>query len=318
MKRLIIRVIGTLAILAGIASAQEVVIKDFPLGVGGSIDSDHFQAYFPGMKAVADTLKKYPLARAVITGGADGGQYQSDHDAKNPGLALGRAHILRALLISEFKVDSIQIIVQSDDSKRRGSEYRYASIRISRELSDIEARLQAVEQRAPVEKHFTEVQTSSGTPIENFGLQFGAGLTTSPFGGIPLVNAALTWERVIFVEAFAGHTFWNSTFNFDGSDLNTKRRLIGGQVIVFPISHIPVGIVGGWIRIEEISQSYYKYVNLSEGPLLGLRVTPIKYLSATGVFDPAKRRIVGEELSKMNRDQFLLSITAHIGFGGAK
>jgi hypothetical protein len=100
MKQYLILTLISLAFLTGPVLSQEVVITDFPLGVGGSVDPDVFKPYYAQLKAISDTLRMYPLARAIVAGGADGEEYRENNDAKNPGLALGRAYILRNLLIS--------------------------------------------------------------------------------------------------------------------------------------------------------------------------------------------------------------------------
>ncbi len=304
--------------LASIASSQEVIITDFPIGVGSNANKEFFAPYLDELQAITDTLQKYPLARAIVTGGADGEKYKQNNDAKNPGLALGRAHVLRNLLIDEFNVDSSQIIIQSADTKVKGANYRFAGVRIINELSILNRRLEALENRPPVEKHFTEVKEITSEFKESLGLQFGVGLYTSPFGGIPIVAGGISWKSILYAEGFAGHTFWNSSFEFEGVDLDTRRRMIGGQIIYYPYGHIPVGIVGGWIRIEEISQEYYKYAKLSEGPLFGLRASPYDYISVTGAYNPAKHLIAGDSKSKSKNGQFLFTITIHIGFGGEK
>lgn len=317
MKKYIM-LIGCLALLAGPVWTQEVIITDFPVGVAGSIDENFFEPYYAGLQAIADTLHRFPLARAIVTGGADGLEYRRNHDAVNPGLALGRAHVLRELMINRFRTDSTQLIVQSRDVEMEGGQYRYAGIRVARDLTDLESRLNALENRPPVEKHFTEIRDVIGDFKEDLGLQLGLGFSTSPFGGIPMVSGAVSWKRIIYVEGIAGHTFWNGTFKFENTDLDTKRRLIGGQLIVYPSDRWRVGIVGGWIRIEEIAQEYYEYVKLSDGPMLGLRASPFDFLSVTGVYNPAKHRLAGDRKSHSDNDQFLLSLTAHIGFGGEK
>ncbi|MEW5923815.1 MAG: hypothetical protein AB1746_07495 [Candidatus Zixiibacteriota bacterium] len=316
--KIIIYAIVSLTLLAGIALPQEVIITDFPLGVGGSVNKELFQPYLPGLQAIADSLHKYPLARAIVTGGSDGNQYRESHDAKNPSLALGRAHILRNLLIKEFGVDSTQIIIQSKDAPEKGSQYRYAGVRIDMELNDFNARLEKVENRPPVEKHFTEVRETAGDMMENLGLQFGIGLSSSPFGGIPTASGILTWKRFIYAEGIVGHTFWNSSYDFQGLDLDTRRRLVGGNLIVFPYKNIPVGILGGWIHIEEISQTYYEYVKLSEGPLFGLRAYPFKFLSITGAYNPSMERNVDDTKSRAKNGRFLLAVSSHLAFGGAR
>ena len=80
-------IIGCIICLAAIALSQEVIIRDFPVGVAGSFDTEKLKAYYPELKKIADTLSAYPRARAIITGGADGVKYRHDNDAKNPGLA---------------------------------------------------------------------------------------------------------------------------------------------------------------------------------------------------------------------------------------
>jgi len=318
MTRLIGLVAGCLILLAGLVQPQEVIVAGFPVGVGGSVEQDFFRPYYTELRTLADTLHNYPLSRVIITGGADGERYRRNNDAKNPALALGRAHALRNLLMQKFKVDSVQIVIRSEDVKEKGERFRYASARIARELADLESRLDTVESRPPVEKHFTEIREITRNLTEHLGLQLGTGFSSSPFGGIPIVAGAVTWKRVVYVEAFLGHTFWKNTFRFGGLDLDTRRRLSGGQVIVYPLDDIPVGIVGGWVRIEEISQLYYKYVRMSEGPMLGLRASYSDILSVTGVYNPAKQRFAGDVISKSDNDQFLVSMTVHILFGGKK
>jgi hypothetical protein len=315
---LIFMTAGYLLSLASFAASQEVIITDFPMGVGSDANKELFTPYLGKLQSIADTLQKYPLARAIVTGGADGEKYNKNHDAKNPGLALGRAHVLRNLLIDEFKVDSAQIYIQSEDTKAKGSSHRFASVRIISELSTLNERLEALENKPPVEKHFTEVKEITSEYKESLGLQFGAGLSTSPFGGIPIATGAISWKSVLYAEAFAGHSFWNSSFEFEGVDLDTRRRLIGGQIIYFPNENVRLGIVGGWVRIEEISQEYYKFAKLSEGPLLGLRAVPYDFISITGAFNPAKQLIAGDSKSESKNDQFLLTIMFHIAFGGEK
>ena len=325
MKKYIIMIIGCLMLFTGVALTQEVVISDFPIGVGGSVDQTIFKPYHSDLKAIADTLEKYPLSRAIITGGADGVQYRQSNDAKNPSLALGRAHALLNYMIAEFDIDSSQIAIRTEDVKTKGPEYRYAGVHIAWEmshldnnLSGLKAQVDTLMQRPPVEKHFTEVREIPNVLKENLGLQVSAGLSTSPFGGMPILAGALTWKRSIFLEGMVGHTFWNNEFTFEGLDLDTKRRMIGGHVIIFPYENIPIGAVGGWLRVEEIAQDYYEYVRLSEGPVFGLRAQPLEYLSITGAYNPSRHRQAGVLRSTAENDQFMLYITAHLGFGGAK
>ncbi len=309
----------------GIAGfSQEVVIEDFPLGVAGSIDPDFFTPYKSQLQAVADTLRAYPKAKAVIVGGADGEQFRENHDALNPGLALGRALILRNLLVNDFKVDSSQIVIWAEDALAFGPKHRFASVRIDRELSDIHRRLADLENRPPVEKTITEIHDVPRDSvvhtevIENLGLQFAAGLSSSPYGVLPTGSFAIFWKKSFYVEAIVGHTLWKSDFDFNGTKLDTKRRMLGGQVVVYPDPNFPVGIVGGWMRTEEISQLFYEYVKLSEGLMLGLRSEPLDFLQITGTYNPSKRRVAGVATSELKDDQFMISVMAFKAFGGGK
>jgi len=119
--------------------SQEVVITDFPIGVGGSVSDEFFTPYFPQLQLIADKLIEFPSTRAIVTGSADGVRYRSGNDAKNTGLALGRAHALRNLLVEKFNVDPLRIVIQSVDSKAKGGSFRYASVRLSWELTELEA-----------------------------------------------------------------------------------------------------------------------------------------------------------------------------------
>jgi len=329
MNKLLILIGVGICLLCGQALAQEVVISGFPVGVAGSVEADFFQPYIPQLRAVADTLKKYPLVQAIVTGGADGYRYARQNDAKNPGLALGRAHLLAKVLIKDLKVDSAQLIIQSKNLPDTGAIYRFASIRVPRGLIDLEskihasedrlaARLGALENRPPVEKHFTEIKEVPSTFVENFGLQLGAGLSSSPFDGMPIVTAAATWRQQAYLEVVGGHSLWDNDFRFEGENLKTRRRMLGGHVTVFPFEDIRLGFVGGWMRVEQISQYYYEYVSLSEGPLFGLRFDPTDFISIVGAYNPAKRRTAGIDEADTDIDQFLVYATLYKLVGGGK
>jgi hypothetical protein len=310
--------VGFVASLFVVAPAQEVVVTGFPPGIGSDVDTVFFEAYYPQLQALSDTLSNHPLAQAVVTGGADGARYHQNHDSQNPGLAIGRAHALRNLLVSKFDVDSSRIVIQSSNVKSRGGPYRYASVRITWELAHLDAQLDTLSQRPPVENRVTEVKEIFMNPPENMGLQLGAGYSASPFGGIPIISGAVTWKRFIFIEGVLGHTFWDNSFRFDGSDLDTRRRMAGGLATIYPLSNIPVGVTGGWLRIEEISQRYNQYVKMSEGPVIGLRVTPFDFLSITAVQNTAKHNLAGDIKSRLKNGQFLFFATVHLVFGGGK
>ena len=129
IKKLMI-VIGLLTLCSVSAGSQELVVTGFPVGVGINVDRGFFGQYDIQLKAVADSLNKYPQSLAIVTGSADGNRYPRYNDALNPSLALGRAQALRNVLVDKYNVDSTQILVQAADAKEKGERYRYASIRI--------------------------------------------------------------------------------------------------------------------------------------------------------------------------------------------
>lgn len=318
MKRLVfIGVIaGLMTMLSVAARGQTVVIDGFPVGKAGSVNQAFLKPYFADLSAVADTLRQYPLARAIVTGGADGKSYRNNNDALNPALALGRAHVLRQLLIDRFAVDSMQIVIVTESDSLQGPPYRYVSVRVVRDLADFESRLKAVEQRPPVKERFIPDIDTVAVPSDDFALQLGAGLSTSPFGGMPVVTGGVAWKHAVVVEAIFGYSLWDGDYRFQDNDLDTRRRMAGGFIIVYPFADLPVGAVGGWLRVEDIAQDYYKYVRLSEGPMIGLRANPLDFLSVTGTYNPAKHRASELSLSRADNDQFVLTVTAFVEFGG--
>lgn len=314
MKTTVLLFVGLLLLSGAIVSAQDLVVTGFPLGVGGSVDRDFFEPYRADLKTVADTLHKYPSALAVIVGGADGERYRENNDAKNPGLALGRAHALRNWLIRQLNVDSTQLIIQSKDVAQVGPNYRSVSIRVIRERRS-DAQISSTPP-PPLAGIAAPLPVSDLT--EHMGLQIGAGLSTSPYGAIPYVSGAVTWKRLIFFEGTLGYTFWNGAFMYQGVELDTRRRLAGGQLVVYPFNRLPLGIVAGWVRVEELSQAHYSYVRLSEGPIIGARTTLFDIVTVTGAINPVKQRVAGVPISRIKNDQFMLSVGVHKTFGGSR
>lgn len=313
--------IGLLTLLAATVTSQEVILTDFPAGVARDIDKGFFDTYRSELQTVADTLTKYPKALAIVTGGADGLRFHRYNDALNPGIALGRAHALREYLITELKIDSNQILVQSADYKVSGGKNRYASVRVSMKWLNDET--PTVVMTEPVVQQMPEPLPPETTivktdMVEHLGMQLGGGLSSSPFGLIPIVSGGLTWKQQIFIEGIFGQTFWDDNYNFSGTNLETKSRISGVTLAFLPFEHTPVGIIGGWFRFEEISDDYYKYVRLSEGPIIGLKATPLENLSITGVYHATNRRDSDKVFSFSDNDQFLLYAVLHVNFGGAK
>jgi len=312
-----------LLLLSSSLFGQEITIKGFPTGIGGSVGDGIFNPHRAELKAMADTLNRYPLSHVLLTGSADAERYRSKHDAMNPGLALSRAHALRNYLIAQFSVDTAQIFSRTEEVHSKGPEFRYVRAKLNRDLADLDLRLIAIENAPPPEPpppvkeiiRVQEVPMESPTQVK---LHLGSGGATSPFGGLPIVTAAVSWDERLFLEVAMGHTFWNSSFTFDGSDLNTKRRMLGGQVIYYPSEKRTIGLVGGWVRVEEISRKFYKFVQLSEGPLFGLRWQPRDYFTATGAWNPSRHRITEIDVSEDKNGQFMGLIAFHVSFGGAK
>lgn len=318
MMKYIVLLTCSLALATGALAAQDVVIQDFPLGIAGSIGDDFFQPYHADLATVAQTLQADRTNLAVITGCADGEEYRKHHDAMNPGLALGRAHAMRNYLVREFNVNPDQLLVQSDDVEAKGGQFRSVTVRVVQPNSDLASRVAALENRPPVETRLVERVEPVTTLQNDLALRFGLGLSSSPYGGVPTASAAVVYKKLIAGEVLVGHTFWNNNFDVFDLNLRTKRRMIGGYLEVSPDTALPISVIAGWMRIEEISQQYYEYVRLSEGPLLGVRVMAFPFLSVTAAYNPVKQRQADLETSTSDDSNFILSISSHISFGGRK
>lgn len=298
------------------SQAQEVTIGGFPLGVGNSVSPEFWDAHSAALQDVADALKEHPEARAIITGRADGTPYAEHNDAKNPGLSLGRAHALRNVLVNRFGVDSTRLFVQSIDVAEIGEEYRSVSVRV-----EIPKPTEVVQ---PPPVVVAEPTPPPPAPVVNnyydedgMVVRLGIGASTSPFGSaIPMITGSLIWKRTLGFSVILGHTFWDETYEFKGQSLDTWQRMLGGALTYYPWKDKPVGFVGGWLRIEEISQTYYEYVHLSEGPALGVTVSPVKHVSLTGLYNPSRQRFEGTDFSAGKNGQFLFGVSVWTDFGG--
>ena len=320
MTKLFVLIIGLLLLMSISVSSQEVVVNDFPIGVGGSIDPDFFKPYYPQLQKIADVLKKDREVIGVIVGTADGGRYKRENDARNPGLALGRAHVLRNLLVDIFKVDPTRLLIQSNDVQNEGGDFRTASVRVeirpSKEI--IIKEIPPAEKPEPVIVEPTTIVNNF--LAENMGLRLSAGLSSSPYGVIPVIAGAVSWNNILFIEAEVGHTFWEDTYEYiqEEETLDTKRRKAGAQIIYYPFEEKNLGFIAGWTRVEEVSQQHYQYVKLSEGPIIGVRFLPFENISITGVYNPSKQREAGFDRATSDNDQFILSLTAFFDIGGDK
>ena len=315
---------GILALTVTAAGAQEVVITGFPLGVGATIEQKFFEPYFPQLQSVADQIALDPLAHAIVVGQADGARYVTDNDAKNPGLSLGRAHALRNVLVRHFGVDSTRVFIQSADVPARGDQYRSVSVRVETLPADTDRQVEEVLPAVVVSEPVT-TEPAPVTVTENnnyfsdqMALRLSAGVSSSPFGGLPMVSGAVIWKHTVSFEFVLGHTFWSDTYQFQGNSLSTWQRMVSGRITVYPWQDKPIGFIGGWSRIEEIAQSYYEYVRLSEGPVLGVGFNPFKHLSLTGLYNPSRQRLEGFDISSAKNGQFLLSISVFTDLGGGR
>lgn len=318
ISKLVVFLLCLLAFSATATRANGLTITGFPVGVGQSIEADFFEPYNAQLKQIADTLKKYPLAQAIVTGRADGIRYRRNNDATNTGLALGRAHTLCNLLVGSFNVDPGQLVVQSIDVKNEGELYRSVTIRVVREIERLDMRVNEIEEKINKQAAPTPAQEVILRSEDNVRIQVGAGMSSSSFGAVPIVSVAIDWKQYIYLEGILGHTFWDGSFAFEGENLDTKRRLVRVQVAIFPFSKPTFGFVGGWMRTEDISQRFYEYVQLAEGPVLGLQVRPYDYITITGAYNPSKCRVINEERAHSKNNQFLLSLTINTSFGGGR
>lgn len=308
-------------LLAVSAFGQEIHMPAFPSGVGRSVGEEFFRPYFPQLEAIADTLKANPKAAAVITGTADGVRYPRYNDAMNPGLALGRAQALADLMMLRFGVDSAQLQIQARTVEAKGPEFRTVSIRVQKDTTPpptvIERPVQVptpVPEPAPQPVYIVDSVTIVSP--DNFRLHFGAGMSTSPFGAIPIVSGAVSWRNKVYLEGIFGHAFWNGSYRQADTELDTKDRMIAGMAVVYPFDDIPLGGVAGWVRIEEIANDYHEYTRLSEGLMVGFRVQPIDYVSFTGLYNPSSHRDAKVDLSSAKNGQILLMLMAHLPLGG--
>jgi hypothetical protein len=323
LMRITVLVVSLLALTASLAGAQEVVIKGFPLGVGASIGQEFWEPYTAALSDWAATLKSNPQALGIIVGRADGTRYRDASDAKNPGLSLGRAHALRNLLVSQFGVDSTRLLIQTNDVPDRGEEYRSVSVRLvlppeQKEVTAVPVNVSAPANEAPVTEPPTELTEVTNNFYDQMTLRLGGGASSTPFGGIPMLTGAVVWRGSVALNVVVGHSFWNDSYEFKGASLKTWLRMVGGGLTVYPWRNKPIGVVGGWMRVEQIAQSYYEYVKLSEGPVLGVSATPVKHLSLSALYNPSRQRLEGTDLSSSKGGQFLFGVSVFTDFGGSR
>jgi hypothetical protein len=300
------------------SGVNEVVIRGFPLGAGESLDAGFFAPYDAQLSAMVDSLKADPLAEIVVRGSRDAVRFRTDHDAKNAGLSLGRADVVEKYLVQRLDADSNRIFIETIKEDGQGESYRYISVRLIHRFQSLMARIDSLEQQLaslrdhPVALH--QVPPPAPEP-KDLVIEMTAGLSASPFGPIPVATGAFVYREWLYIQGLLGHTWWDSRSNFAGARLYTWHRVAGGMIIAYPHFTGPVGLAAGWLRHEDISQSFYRYVRMTEGPIFGARVSPYKRIQLGLYYHPLKR-VYGTDRAKIHSDQFLLSVTYQLIGGG--
>lgn len=314
----VIAILGAAAPLApGTANAQEVVIRGFPLGKGESVSRGFFAPYHSKLAALAESLKVDPLAEIIVRGSRDAIRYRQDHDAKNAGLSVGRADLIEKILVQEFGADSNRVSIETLAEEERGEDYRYVTVRVVHRFGALGARLDSLEQllNSLGDRPLAQLLPPQTQPSD-LVIEAGVGLSATPFGPVPIVTGAFVYRRWLYFQGEFGHTWWDTRSNFAGQRLFTWHRLAGGMVIAYPDFSRPVGLVAGWLRHEDISQSFYRYVRMTEGPVFGARISPYECFQIGFYYHPLKR-VVGTDRAKIKATQFLVSVT-YLLIGGGK
>jgi len=117
-------------LLVGFASAEELTIKDFPLGKGMSYVDSVLAYYSQDLKPFADTVKSDSTVNLKVTGRANGDLYQEEHDANNAGTSLSRAHGLQWIFVNVFDVDSARIIIDTEESREKTGDGLTATVAV--------------------------------------------------------------------------------------------------------------------------------------------------------------------------------------------
>lgn len=293
------------------AVAEEIVIRGFPLGVGENLDDQFLAPYYSQLAALAESLRIDPLAELVVRGSRDDSRYRNDHDAKNAGLSVGRADLVEKYLVQNFGADSNRISIETQLEKGHGDRYRYVSIRLVRRFGSLLARIDTLERQINSlgQQPLAERPQPARKPeVNDFVIEMTAGISTTPFGAVPTGTGAFVYRRWLYIQGILGHTWWDSRSNFSGRRLYTWHRLAGGMIIAYPSFSRPVGLAAGWLRHEDISQSYYRYVRMTEGPIFGARVSPFKRILVGLYYNPMKR-VIGTDRAKISANQFLVSVS---------
>ncbi|MDD5039745.1 MAG: hypothetical protein PHY34_01215 [Patescibacteria group bacterium] len=121
----LLTVIVCLACATAVQS-QTVIITDFPIAKGMSVNESFWVQFDRSLQRIADTLKADPDVMVVVYGQADAIRYDAQHDAKNAGTALSRGHSVRNRLIHGFGVDSTRIHEETGEVRTRGDSSRIA------------------------------------------------------------------------------------------------------------------------------------------------------------------------------------------------
>ena len=305
-----------LLMAASAIEAQEVIIRGFPLGAGESLDKQFFESYLPQLAALAESLNVDPLAEIVVRGSRDAVRYRADHDAKNVGLSVGRADIVEKILVQRLNADSNRISIETMKEDEEGQEFRYVSVRLVHRFSGLSARLDSLQRQLDSLRNRPPIQQlATQELVSDLVIEITAGLSTTPFGVVPTGTGAFVYKRWLYIQGIVGHTWWDSRSNFAGRRLYTWHRLAGGMITVYPRFSGPVGLSAGWLRHEDISQAYYRYVRMTEGPAIGARISPYPRV-LIGVYYHPLKKVYGTDRANIRWNQFLLSMTYQLIGGG--
>ncbi|OGC94740.1 MAG: hypothetical protein A2W25_16135 [candidate division Zixibacteria bacterium RBG_16_53_22] len=305
-----------LLVAIGAVEAQEVIIRGFPLGAGESVDRQFFKPYLPQLEALAESLNVDPLAEIVVRGSRDAVRYRAGHDAKNAGLSVGRADLVEKILVQRLNADSNRISIETMKEDEEGQEFRYVSVRVVHRFGGLSARLDSLQKQLDSLRNRPLGQQPGAHPlVSDLVIEMTAGLSTTPFGVVPTGTGAFVYKRWLYIQGIVGHTWWDSRSSFAGRRLYTWHRLAGAMITVYPRFSGPVGLSAGWLRHEDISQAYYRYVRMTEGPVLGARVSPYPRVLIGAYYHPLKK-VYGTDRANIRWNQFLVSLSYQLIGGG--
>lgn len=216
MKNYVVVFLMFIFLLAGMVSAQELVIKDFPLGKGMSYVDSIKVKYGDALQQYADTIKADSTVDIELTGSADGYTYIEEQDANNAATSLSRVHGVKWLLINVYGVDSTRIRQTTGESlKQTGDDRsvivnvvpRYATIN---DLNKIISMIPDVPKTVTCTTYVYDTTVSTSTVQALLGsLRFG--ISTIPKADVIfIVQAKLSLDERLALFGTFGHSLVNN------------------------------------------------------------------------------------------------------------